>query len=187
MISTTATIILSSSIPYRLMPNQHYLALNMTKPIGLCLKLCANLAQESYENSPDPIADFSLDLVRIMSQTIPKSSPSSSKTKPKKTWFNDACKRAINNKKNALRAFFANLDNAHLLEYKRLRAVAKRIIKQAKKASWYSFVSTVNNRTSLKTAWDVVRKIEGKTQNNHFHILSQLQAISLVKRTSPIQ
>ena len=34
--------------------------------------------------------------------------------------------------------------------------------KQAKKASWYSFVSTVNNRTSLKTAWDVVRKIEGK-------------------------
>ena len=36
--------------------------------------------------------------------------------------------------------------------------MAKKIIKASKTAPWRSFVATVNNRTSLKTIWNVVRK-----------------------------
>lgn len=46
-------------------------------------------------------------------------------------------------------------------EYKRLRAVARRVIKEAKRCSWREFCSTLGLETPVRQLWSAVRKIQG--------------------------
>ena len=135
-------------------------------------RLCENLVVDNYANLADPISKFTKDVVDIMEKTIPKTSVGST-SKPRKPWFNAACKQAINERRKALDQLKRHPDLQHVIQYKRKYAIARKIIKASKTASWRKFVSTVNNRTSLKTMWNVVRKIEGKHSQAPIHHLKQ--------------
>jgi len=58
-------------------------------------------------------------------------------------------------------------------KYKIIRAKARRTIKTARRESWQRFVSTINNRTSLKKVWSIINKISGKrsaTEVKHLQV-----------------
>ena len=91
--------------------------------------------------------------------------------KPNKPWFTDDCKRAVKDRKRALRILQKhptahNVDQAGIF-----RAKARRTIKQAKRTSWRNLVSKINHNTSSRTVWNMVKKIQGKNIRQPVHHL----------------
>ena len=119
----------------------------------------------------NPIDDFTVTLLEIANETIPKTG--SGIVKLRKPWFNDDCKDAIKQRKLALKRFNSNATHANLANYRVFRANARRTIRQSKRDSWRSYVSKLNTRTPMKKIWDMVRKITGKYGSVPIHHLKQ--------------
>ena len=101
----------------------------------------------SLSDSIDPIAGFTLSLIDICGKCIPKTSTSPKKSNP---WYNQDCKEAIRERKQALSKFCKyptkeNLNNVWLF-----RAKARRTIKSAKRKSWRTYVSKLTTKRQLK-------------------------------------
>ena len=47
-------------------------------------------------------------------------------------------------------------------KFKIVHTKARRTMKQIKRASWRQYVSRLNSRSSVKTTWSMIRKINGK-------------------------
>ena len=122
-----------------------------------------------FSNDEDSIAHFSSLVLEIAEQCIPKTSTNLKHNRP---WYDDDCKKAIRERKAALRRFnvFPTTDNHN--HFKIFRAKARRTVRQSKKKSWQNYVSKLNSRTSIKKVWEMVKKISGKrssTALNHLH------------------
>ena len=64
--------------------------------------------------------------------------------------------------KSALASFKTNITSENLSNFRIARAKARRACRENKRASWQQDVSRVNSRTTLKSTWDMVRRISGK-------------------------
>ena len=61
----------------------------------------------------------------------------------------------------------------NLNKYKQQRAKTRRIIKEAKRSSWRTFISKINSNTNAKKIWDFIKKIANKNTNKPINHLSQ--------------
>jgi hypothetical protein len=52
-----------------------------------------------------------------------------------------------------------------------MSAKARRVIKQAKRDSWRTYISKLTSNTSAKRVWDMVKRICGKSQPSAIHHL----------------
>lgn len=78
-------------------------------------------------------------------------------------WWTSECRRAVARRKRALNRFRRNRTNSALLfEYKRLKAMARRTIRQAKKKSWETLLATFTVRTPLTRLWSLIKCFSGK-------------------------
>ena len=78
---------------------------------------------------------------------IPKTSTNPKKSNP---WYNNDCKNAVRQRKQALSKFCKYPTGAKLKNVKVQRAKARRTIKSAKRNTWKSYVSKLNNKTPIK-------------------------------------
>ena len=70
---------------------------------GLFNTLCTGkLIPENFKESSDSIADFTSSLIEISKECIPQTSTNPTKSNP---WYNDDCKEAIKQRKQALSKF----------------------------------------------------------------------------------
>ena len=130
----------------------------------LYYSLCEEgLKIDKFDNSLDPLDDFTSSLLDIANKSIPKTSTNPKKSKP---WYNDECKDAIKQRKQALSKFCRYPTKENLNNVKNLRA--RRTIKASKRKSWKSYVSNLNHKTPIKRAWDMIRKISGKSKSPSF-------------------
>ena len=112
----------------------------------------------------DPLDDFTSSLLDISNKGIPKTSTNPKKSKP---WYNDECKDAIKQRKQALSVSrYPTKEN--LNKVKNFRAKARRTIKASKRKSWKSYVSNLNYKTPVKKVWDMIQKISGKSKSPSF-------------------
>ena len=127
--------------------------------------LCAeSIKPQTFENSLDPVADFTSSLLDISNKSIPKTSTNPKKSRP---WY-DECKNAIKQRKQALSKFCRYPTKENLNNVKNFRAKARRTIKTSKCKSWKSYVSNLNHKTPIKKVWDMIRKISGKSKSPSF-------------------
>jgi len=132
--------------------------------------LCkTRLNEDTVLNLNDPIQHFTSILIKIAEESIPKSSPNCKK--PQKPWITNECKKAIRQRREALKKFNNRPTPENLNKYRVLRAKARRTIKECKRASWKKYISTLNSRSSIKNVWDTIRKISGKRKLNPFRHL----------------
>ena len=118
---------------------------------------------ENEEGVDDPIALFTAKLHNIADKNIPKTS-----TVPKKLdkpWFDEGCQKAIDKRKKSLQKFKKHPTRQNLDGYKKDYAKARRTISEAKRQSWRAYVSTLNNNTSAKHTWQMLRRISGKRKD----------------------
>lgn len=134
--------------------------------------LCqAEISQEKFEGADSPVDLFSATIIDIAGKAIPKSSTKS--MRQRRPWFTVDCKKAIRLRRAALQRFshFPTADN--LSCYRQARAEARRVVKAAKRTSWRAYVSKLNSRSSVKKAWDMVRKISGRYRGLEVHHVIQ--------------
>ena len=78
--------------------------------------------------------------------------------------------------------FKTNIATDNLSNFRVARAKPGRACRENKRATWQQYVSRPNSRTTLKSTWDMVRRISGKYKaNNVSHIKSNNYDIMDVK------
>ncbi|KAG1671734.1 RNA-directed DNA polymerase from mobile element jockey [Nymphon striatum] len=78
---------------------------------------------------------------------------------------------AVRERKRLLRKFSLRPTSDNLSSYRQAAAAARRTIRQAKRESWRQYVSKLNSQSSIKSAWDRLRKIRGKgTSDAYKHL-----------------
>ena len=122
--------------------------------------LCTGkLVPKNFKESSGPIADFTFSLIEISKECIPQHSTNPTKSNP---WYNDDCKDAIKQRKQALSKFKRSPNTNNFNDIKVFRA--RRTIKIWKRKSWRAYVSKINHKSPIKKVWDMIRKISGKKQ-----------------------
>lgn len=86
-------------------------------------------------------------------------------------WWNKKCDQAIGKRKQAFRTLRKNPTEKNLIEFKKCRALARKIIKSEKKKSWRTYCGTINHNTPVKQVWSRIHKMSGKTFNLSFPVL----------------
>lgn len=76
-------------------------------------------------------------------------------------WWNKDCDAAVRARNKAYRRLRKCPVVANWVEYKRLRAVARRVIKEAKRERWRKFCGTLGPDTPVTQVWDIVQRMSG--------------------------
>lgn len=76
-------------------------------------------------------------------------------------WWSKECDEAIKERNSAFRLLrrYPTVDN--LIQYKRCRALARRVIKSAKRDSWREYCSSLSGDTPISQLWSTVRRMNG--------------------------
>ena len=126
---------------------------------------------EDFRNVDDMIAFFIAVIIRAAHASIFRSGGrNNKKTVP---WWTPKCKEAIQKKRRAWRMYKRNKTEVNYINFKRLSAVARRTIREAKRECWRKFVSTINSYTPITAVWQKIHKIVGKYQRNVAPIIIQ--------------
>ena len=88
-------------------------------------------------------------------------------------WWNLSCTTANYERKQALRRYKRTNLPADLISYKRARARAKYVKKQASKESWRKYVSSLNVDTPMSKIWSRIRKMRGIYQQVSSPVIKQ--------------
>ncbi|KAG1655164.1 RNA-directed DNA polymerase from mobile element jockey [Nymphon striatum] len=133
-------------------------------------QLCAEqLNISSFAEISDQYSEFITILLEVAEISIPKTSQYPKRFN--KPWFNKDCKDAVRERKRLLRKFSLRPTSDNLSSYRQAAAAARRTIRQAKRESWRQYVSKLNSQSSIKSAWDRLRKIRGKgTSDAYKHL-----------------
>ena len=87
------------------------------------------------------------------------------------TYWDLDIKKAIYERNKQRNKMLKNRTLSNVLEYKRLRAVAQRTIRQSACKSWRSYCSSFDNNTKIGTVWKIVNKMNGtKTDSGNYPI-----------------
>ena len=80
-------------------------------------------------------------------------------------WWTNDCREAIRNRRRAQNRMRRDPHSLFLrLEYRKVKAQTRRIIKQAQRSSWRELVSMFHHRTPMNKLWDILRKFSHKTR-----------------------
>ena len=133
--------------------------------------LCSTRLQQSdIDDAGDPMSLFTSILKDIADETIPKTSAVPKRFN--KPWFNNKCKNALQDRNRVLERFKREPTKDNLDSYRIARAKVRREIRQSKRSSWRNYVSRLNSHTSVKSVWNMIRKIKGKESSNTIRHLS---------------
>ncbi|KAG1696611.1 RNA-directed DNA polymerase from mobile element jockey [Nymphon striatum] len=80
-------------------------------------------------------------------------------------------KDAVREHKRLLRKLSLRPTSDNLSSYRQAAAAARSTIRQSKRESWRQYVSKLNSQSTIKSAWDRLRKIRGKgTSDGYKHL-----------------
>jgi len=88
-------------------------------------------------------------------------------------WWSEEVEKAIRERKAATKKYYRTKLVQDKINFKRLRAVARRTILEAKRKSWQDYISTINSRTPMSKIWKKIGKISGQYKPHPLPILSQ--------------
>ena len=86
-------------------------------------------------------------------------------------WWSPECHEAIRKRNAAYRSFQRSPTDENYIEYKKFRALARKIIKEAKRKSWHDFVSKINKFTPTSEIWKHIRKINGNSYSRPLYLI----------------
>lgn len=112
-------------------------------------------------------------IIAAASQSIPNNM--SQKGKTNVPWWNEECSGAIKDRNRAFKRLRTTLTMNNLMEYQRKKALARKVIKEAKKESWRQFCSTIGKETTLNKMWMMVKKMMGKYKPPYVPVLKEGQ------------
>lgn len=120
------------------------------------LLACSSLNKLSIDAATEHITkhilEASIIAIPMTSNHLPK------RPKP---WWNDECRIAKKKQNKAWGIFRRYPTISNLITFKKMKARARYIRRQAKRDSWKGYASSINSRVSPKEVWDRLNKING--------------------------
>src|SRR6218665_3645724 len=96
---------------------------------------------------------------KLSERHIPKSKPHNhAKDVP---YWTDSCTEAVNARNKAKTRMQRTKNEKDIQEYRRLKAVAQKTIREAQKSSWRAYCSSLNDKTKVGKTWKAVRRMSG--------------------------
>lgn len=86
-------------------------------------------------------------------------------------WWTEECNSAVRDRNRAYKNVRKHLFENWAVEYKRLRAKARRVIKEAKKQSWKTFCNKLGPDTPLQKVWHLVHRMTGIFRQTEIPVL----------------
>ena len=118
-----------------------------------------NIEQEQL--SPERAIAFLTDTILAAAEgSIPMTSPSSNHKRA--PWWSQEVGNAIARRKRSFRQYLRHKNNTFLVQRNKDRARCQKVVRQAKRNSWRSFLNQLNYRTPLSKIWNLVRSLSGK-------------------------
>ena len=116
---------------------------------------------ENYPSDAEPdITTFLNAVLASAHQNIPHTAPRSGRRAT--PWWNADCEKAVAIRKRAFKQFQRCICEPHENEVRRTRALAIKIINEAKLKSWQSFADQFNRFTPLSKIWTMLRSFSMK-------------------------
>lgn len=86
-------------------------------------------------------------------------------------WWNDTCEDIVKRSKQALNKLRKHRSEENIINFKKLRALARKTIKEHKKESWKKYVSSLTNQTPTREVWEKIGRIKGRNSSCHIEAL----------------
>ena len=99
-------------------------------------------------------------LMEIAMRHIPRTTPPKGKTRSVPYWT-DECTRHVRERTEARNKMQKTKDPADAEEYRRIKGITQKVIKDAQKTSWREYCTTLNDKTKLGKVWGTLRKMSG--------------------------
>lgn len=122
----------------------------------------------SSNNINDIMHNICNNIIAAANEAIPKYK----RSKRPVVWFNNEIKAVIKQRKKALKRYHKFNDPDKFIEYKRYRALSRKLIKKGKKRSWETFVNSIDNPVNSNVMFQQMKRLQGK--NIHKPITSIL-------------
>jgi len=104
-------------------------------------------------------------IISAAEQSIPQTKPCVLERHKPLPYWNDDIKTAFRNRNRARNKMNRTKNINDIIEYKRLKAIAQRVIRQTARQHWQSFCDTLHSHTRLGTVWNMARKMNGTKSN----------------------
>ena len=88
------------------------------------------------------------------------------------------CRKAIKLRNRAYHKFDRSPTKENHIIYKKYRALARLVIRTAKRRSWRDFISLINKDNPISTIWKYVKRINGKNASHPIYLIIDGVAIS---------
>ena len=119
-------------------------------------------------NTDEKLYNLKTSILTAAEQTLPKNL--NFKNRVLVPWWTSECKEAIRLRNRAYRAFKHSPNDINYIAYKKQRAIARRVIKDAKRSSWREFISKINIDTPVREIWNFIKLINGKSFSRPMYI-----------------
>lgn len=103
----------------------------------------------------EDIRTASIEDIRIESNI--RQSNNVKRNRPSKSWWDKECEEIIKNRKKWLKLFKRNKDMHSFVEFKKARAIARKIINKKKRDNFMNYCKSINRFSNLKHVWNAMR------------------------------
>ena len=128
-------------------------------PIGIVTVFANDNMNNCDVNNSTTITD---SIIAAADSSIPRKSPFTRNRKLKVPWWTPQCRLVLTDRNRAMRVYKARPTQENFILLKKSQAMARRVIKAAKRKSWREYVSRITRSTPSKDVWNMVRAIQGK-------------------------
>lgn len=120
----------------------------------------------NFEQETDNINNYCKNITNCIilaaEKSIPKTPPLSNR--PLVPWWNENIAKAIKDRKKALKKNKNHPNPQNLQEYKKLKSIARRLIRKSREETWRKFVGSINFNTPASAVWNSIRKLSGRNK-----------------------
>lgn len=113
--------------------------------------------------------NFVNSLNDLRDKTIPKRKPKNTPSIQRKPvpWWNQKCTDSVKQSKDALKKYRSLPTMENWIQYKKLDAQKKKILKEERISSWHDLCASFNRSTPISRIWKYIKKFKKIGSNNH--------------------
>ena len=94
----------------------------------------------------------------------------------------EECRQAVRNRNRALRQVKRTSTMQHLIHYKKAQAVVRRMVRQAKRASWRNFCNKIRRPTPVGEVWGLIKKMGGDRREWEYPVMTSEEVTAVSNR-----
>lgn len=108
-------------------------------------------------------------LLAATSAAVPRST--GKQRKKAVPWWTQECTEAIQTRNRAFKVLRRTLTPEKVLEYQRTRAVARKVIKDAKRKCWKEYCSQIGQEVEVQEVWGMIKRMMGASKTKKMAVL----------------